>query len=296
MHSSLFLIFVFIVFATAINMAFMALFDYSGSSARRLPLPQETGRQVPWAHIRAFISAFTPAVKPMMEKFKIYANTKNKLEAAHLTIPAEFYFSIKLFIMTAFAFVLFMALGKLEPIMLLLPAIFGYILPDLWLSGRIRARKRAIVQCLPEAVDLLGLCIEAGLDFTSALRWIADKTSNNPAVEELTNVAKEIKLGKTRIQALKDMHKRLNIPELTTFIQTLVQAERMGTPVAEIFNVISEDTRTMRFLACERMALQAPLKILIPLIFCILPVIAMIVGGPLFLEFMQGSGTLGKAF
>jgi len=80
----------------------------------------------------------------------------------------------------------------------------------------------------------------------------------------------------------------LNVPEVSSFVQTLVQAERMGTPVSEAFTILSEDARLQRFHRGERIALQAPIKILIPLIFCILPVIGIVVGGPIFLQFMQG--------
>ncbi len=84
------------------------------------------------------------------------------------------------------------------------------------------------------------------------------------------------------------MAHRLNIPEVSSFVQALAQAERMGTPVSETFAIISEDTRLQRFRRGERYALQAPIKILIPLIFCILPVIGIVIGGPIFLQFMQG--------
>ena len=107
-------------------------------------------------------------------------------------------------------------------------------------------------------------------------------------IEELSFVLEEIQWGKPRTQALKDMAKRLNIPEVNSFIQTLVQAERMGTPVAEAFGVLSEDARMQRFNRGERFAMKAPIKILIPLIFCILPVIGIIIGGPIFLQFAQG--------
>ena len=139
---------------------------------------------------------------------------------------------------------------------------------------------------IPETVDLLGLCVEAGLDFTSSVKWVLDKVQLNPMMEELAFVLEEIKWGKPRTQALKDMGKRLDISEISSFVQTLVQAERMGTPVSEAFLILSEDARMQRFHRGERIAMQAPIKILIPLIFCILPVIGIVVGGPILLQFM----------
>jgi tight adherence protein C len=137
---------------------------------------------------------------------------------------------------------------------------------------------------------LIGLCVEAGLDFTASVQWIADKKIfNNPLMEELIFVLEEIKWGKPRIQALKDMSARVSIPEVKSLVYTLVQAEKMGTPVSEAFNALSEDTRLMRFRRGERFAAKAPIKILIPLIFCILPVIGIVIGGPILLQFMQGN-------
>jgi tight adherence protein C len=176
----------------------------------------------------------------------------------------------------------------LEPMVLIITIALAYIIPVIIVSRKVNKRKNDIARILPETIDLLGLCVEAGLDFTSAAKWIIDKTPNNPMVEELRFILEEIRWGKPRLQALKDMGKRLNIPEVGTFVQTLVQAERMGTPVAEAFAILSEDARLQRFHRGERIALQAPIKILIPLVFCILPVIGIVIGGPIFLQFMQG--------
>jgi tight adherence protein C len=180
-------------------------------------------------------------------------------------------------------------LGKIDPLALIVVFVIGFMLPEIWLNKRITQRKLAIVKVLPETVDLLSLCVETGLDFVASIEWVIKKgISTNPMIEELAFVLEEVQWGKPRSQALKDMAKRLNIPEVNSFIQTLVQAERMGTPVSEAFGVISEDTRLQRFNQGERYAMKVPIKILIPLIFCILPVIGIIIGGPIFLQFSQG--------
>jgi len=100
-------------------------------------------------------------------------------------------------------------------------------------------------------------------------------------------VLKEINVGKPRVEALRDMAKRLDIPDVTSFVRTLIQADRMGTPVEEAFRILSEDSRMRRFHRGERMAMTAPLKMLIPLIFCILPVILIIVAGPILIRFIK---------
>jgi len=244
---------------------------------RRIPLPKEEEQ------VRSL-----PFTQKLLEKLKLDAKIKNRLDAAHINLTPGQFFNIKLGLLLLAVGMVFFVLKKFEPIVLLAALALGYALPELWLRRRINQRKYEIARVLPETVDLLGLCVEAGLDFTTAVRWLIEKTHMNPMIEELAFVLEEIKWGKPRVQALKDMSKRLGISEVSSFVQTLVQAERMGTPVAEAFSILSEDTRMQRYRAGERYAMQAPIKILIPLIFCILPVIAIIVGGPIFLQFMEG--------
>ena len=245
---------------------------------RRIPLPKEEEQ------VRSL-----PFTQKLLEKLKLDAKIKNRLDAAHINLTPGQFFNIKLGLLLLAVGMVFFVLKKFEPIVLLAALALGYALPELWLRRRINQRKYEIARVLPETVDLLGLCVEAGLDFTTSVKWVIEKkVSSNPLIEELTLVLEEIKWGKPRSQALKDMSKRLNIPEVSSFVQALVQTERMGTPVSEAFGIISEDTRLQRYRRGERYALQAPIKILIPLIFCILPVIAIIIGGPILLQFTQG--------
>lgn len=257
-------------------------------SVRRVPLPKQEGR-VKSARMGPHIfNAFSFSQK-LLEKLKLDVKIKSKLDAAHLGLTPGQFLSIKLALLLLAASMSFFIVKKFDPPVLFTALALAYILPDLWLKRKINQRKYEIARVLPETVDLLGLCVEAGLDFSTAVKWIIEKkVSSNPMIEELTLVLEEIKWGKPRSQALKDMAKRLNIPEVSSFVQALVQAERMGTPVSEAFGIISEDTRLQRYRRGERYALQAPIKILIPLIFCILPVIGIIIGGPILLQFTQG--------
>lgn len=257
-------------------------------STRRIPLPEE-GRVKSIKKIGSYIYTGFPLSQKFLEKFKLDVKIKNRLDAAHVNLTTGQFFNMKLALMLFAAIAAFFFLRKLDPVVVFVALFLGYVLPDIWLGRKIVQRRYVIARVLPETVDLLGLCVEAGLDFTTAVKWIIEKkVSFNPMIEELTLVLEEIKWGKPRSQALKDMGNRLNIPEVSSFIQALVQAERMGTPVSETFAIISEDTRLQRFRRGERFALQAPIKILIPLIFCILPVIGIVIGGPILLQFMQG--------
>lgn len=236
----------------------------------------------------ARLSRLFPFSGKLLEALKLNTKLQAKLDAGHVKLAPAAYFNIKLLVIILLVLLSFFILRKLEPLVVIVCVGLGYLVPDIILRRKIAQRKDAIARVLPETVDLLGLCVEAGLDFSTAVKWVIEKTKKNPMLEELAFVLEEIKWGKPRSQALKEMSKRINVPEVSSFVQTLVLAERMGTPVAEAFTILSEDTRLQRFHRGERFAMQAPIKILLPLIFFILPVIGIIIGGPILLQFMQG--------
>ena len=229
--------------------------------------------------------------RDILDKTGLLVKMKNKIDAAHVNISPVAFFNLKIIIMLSFIMLSIIITGRINPIFIFISLAIGYIIPEGYLKQRLAKRKNLITRRLPETVDLLGLCIEAGLDFVSAVKWVIDKTPGTAMTEELAFVVEEIKWGKPRIQALKDMSRRLDIPEMSSFVQTIIQADRMGTPVAEAFTIISEDARAQRFHRGQRIALQAPIKILIPLIFFIMPVIGIVIGGPILLQFMQGGLT-----
>ncbi len=200
--------------------------------------------------------------------------------------PQEFLFIKEILIVLGLG-VVFLYLPK--NYLFLVAAVFvGYLLPDLALNSKVKARKEAVVRYLPETVDLLCLCVSAGLDFLSAVRWIITKAHSNPMIEELKLVLEEIKVGRPKIEALRHMAGRLNIPQVSTFTRSLIQAEKMGTSIEETFTIISDDVRSQRSYQGKREAMKASLKMLIPLILFILPIILIIVAGPVLLEFMKG--------
>jgi len=255
---------------------------------RRLTLP-DAEQKVKKVRLHNFLTNVIPFSRKILERLHLDLDLKNKLDAAHMRFTAVEFFNLKILLVAVLCIAAYFSVAKPQGWEFAIAAIMGYVIPDIIIKRKIAQRKYAIARLLPETVDLLGLCVEAGLDFTTAVKWVIEKTTMNPMMEELSFVLEEIKWGKSRSQALKDMSKRLNIPEVSSFVQTLVLAERMGTPVAEAFMILSEDTRMMRFHRGERFAMQAPIKILIPLIFCILPVIGIVIGAPILLEFMKGA-------
>ena len=200
--------------------------------------------------------------------------------------PADF-FSIKEIVGIILAAVIFIG-TPFDLMWVFFAGIVGFLLPDFILSSKVKNRKYAIVRILPETVDLLSLCVSAGLDFMASVRWLTMKAKMNPMLEELKSLLEEVKIGRSKVEALRGMAKRLNIPEVTSFVRSLIQAERMGTPVEETFKIISDDVRTRRSYQGRREAMKTSLKMLIPLIVFILPIILIIVGGPVLLNFMRG--------
>lgn len=231
-----------------------------------------------------------PFTLKLLERFNWDVKIKQRLDVSRIKLSPSQFFNLKVLIMAFMAGASYFILNRFEPAVFLISSVIGFLLPDLWIMKKINQRKREIVRVLPETVDLLSLCVEAGLDFIASVKWIIEKKLFiNQMFEELAFVTEEVSWGKSRLQALKDMSIRLNIPSVSSFVHTLIQAERMGTPVVEALSILSDDLRLQRFRQGERLALQGPIKILIPLVFCILPVIAIVVAGPIFLQFMQGN-------
>lgn len=281
-------IFIYLFLAVGIMLILWAGSDlFIKERAYRTKLPYEKA-ELKMRRLRSLIAFAIPFTKAIMEKIKVGEKIKNKLDAGHSNLKPEEFLSLKVILAVVFMIASAFLFRKEDFLILGIVGLFGFFLPDIWLKNKIRQRRSNIVRVLPETVDLLGLCIEAGLDFTTAVRWVIEKAPRNPMIDELALVLEQIKWGRPRTQALKDMAKRLNVSEVTSLVQTMVQSEKMGTPVSQTFTILSEDTRLQRYNRGERIALKAPIKMLVPLIFCILPVIAIVVAGPILLQFMSG--------
>ena len=222
---------------------------------------------------------------------KLLASNANLLPEDYVTLKQVFLASS-----AAFLFVfkdLLAGQGLIWMVVLLALSLVG---PDLWLKIRIKKRQKLIIKELPDVIDLLTLCVNAGLDFSVAVKWVVEKSRSSPIIDELGLLLFETKMGKSRRQALKDMARRIDLPEVNSFSRALVQAERLGTPVESALVILSEEVRDFRFRRGERIALQAPIKMLFPLIFFIMPVVAIIVGGPILLQFLEGGFAKATAF
>jgi len=193
----------------------------------------------------------------------------------------------------AFAATIIAAAG-LQPKIVLVVAvllILGLFLPRTWLENRVRHRQKEILRSLPDAFDLITVCVEAGLGLDAALAKVAEKVEG-PFAEELYLALREVSLGKLRRDALKEMGQRTGVPDLIAFINAVVQAETMGTSIANVLRVQAEQMRTLRRQRAEQQAYKAPVKMVFPLVLCIFPTLFIIILGPAAISIFE---QLGKA-
>jgi tight adherence protein C len=168
----------------------------------------------------------------------------------------------------------------------------GYIFPEFWLGRRIKARQHAIVLQLPDALDLLTISVRAGLGFDAALAKVVEKMQG-PLVDEFRRALAEVRVGKARRDALRDIVPRTEVPALTNFIGAIIQAEQLGVSISKVLQVQSEQLRIERRQRAEEMAAKAPIKMLFPLVGCIFPSLFIVILGPAIILIMKGLGDTG---
>lgn len=160
---------------------------------------------------------------------------------------------------------------------------FGYYLPVGWLSSKIRRRQEDVQKGLPDALDLLTICVEAGLGFDAAMAKVAEKWDNELS-RVFTKVVQEMQLGKLRKEALRNMADGLDVPDVTSFTAAIIQADQLGVSMAKVMRIQSEQMRMKRRQRAEEKARQAPVKIMFPLVFFIFPTILIVLLGPAILK------------
>lgn len=160
-------------------------------------------------------------------------------------------------------------------------AAFAGCYPLIWLRDKVKARHHAITRALPYNLDLLTLSVEAGLDFAAALGKVVEKGRKGPLRDELAITLRELKLGKTREEALRNLSARVELQQLASFVHALIQADKMGTPLGKILRILSTQMRIERTQRAEKLANEAPVKLLLPLIGFIFPTIFIMLFGPI---------------
>jgi tight adherence protein C len=168
-----------------------------------------------------------------------------------------------------------------------LGAAVGFYLPDLLLYNTAIKRQTRIKAALPDAMDMLTVCVEAGLGLDAAMARVA-RNIEGPVAAEFSRVLQEVQIGKSRTQALRAMANRTTVAELRAFVSAVVQAGELGIPVADVMRVQAKEMRLRRRQWAEEKAQQVPVKILLPLIGCLFPALFLIVIGPGVISIMHG--------
>jgi tight adherence protein C len=237
------------------------------------------------------------AVGSMKNKQQIKNKYKRKLANAGVTqemTPEDFY-SYKLFLILGFPIVFLGARQFMEadwPLTLVpVVSLVGFYYPEIWLNGKIERRKKEILMNMPFIVDMLALSVEAGLDFMAAMVKVVEKAPKSALSEEFETAIKEIKIGSSRAEALRNLSWRTDVLPIASFCATLIAADSVGASIGPILKTLSGEIRQKRSASIEEQAATASTKILIPLMFFILPSVILIVFAPFVIEMMASGGS-----
>jgi len=237
---------------------------------------------------KEFLSLPARFTDRLIEKANIpLENLKSRLISAGKPMNVSQFFAFKFLLVATLPVITFISLHPKSPL-LIIPLCIGYVIPELWLSSKVKKRQAAVLRDLPHIIDLLNICVGAGLDFMVAVNRVIQEFRPCVLVDELKILVQEIHMGSSRRDALKNLSRRINSPEVISFVRTLLQADRMGTPIGEALKMQAEEIRIRRFQKGEEMALKAPIKLLFPLLAFILPVVLIIVAGPILIQFTRG--------
>jgi tight adherence protein C len=179
----------------------------------------------------------------------------------------------------------------------LLPLValgLGYLLPDMWLTWRVSTRQRRLRRALPDALDLLVICVEAGLGLDQALMKVSQdmKIAHPELSEELQFVNLEMRIGKTRIDALRELARRTGLDDIKALVAMLIQTERFGTSIAQSLRVYSDDMRLKRRQRAEEMSAKTSVKMVPPLVFFIFPALMVVILGPAIITLIHQLGMI----
>ncbi|HEV2140621.1 MAG TPA: type II secretion system F family protein [Candidatus Dormibacteraeota bacterium] len=191
-------------------------------------------------------------------------------------------------IMAALGFLLGLLLAN--PVYLVIAlaggAIVGYYLPVLWLRQKVDARRMEVQKGLPDALDLLVICVDAGLGFDAALARVTDKY-HNALSDLLSKALREVSLGRPRLEALDEMGRNSGVEDLHNFIQAVIQSEQFGTGIGKILRIQADEMRRKRRQRAQERGAQATLKMMLPMVGCIFPTLWIVLLGPAVLILMQ---------
>ncbi len=261
-------------------------------SLSEIELGQPFGERVVLPIIRlisGFLSRFAPQrnIEELRHKLDMAGNPNNWTTSdfygvrglAALITAGIFFFPLFFLGAALLQVLMYMAIG----------AVLGFYFPLFWLNFKISRRQHEMERALPDALDLLTISVEAGLGFDAAMSKVAEK-SNNELSRAFARVNAEIRLGKLRRDALRDMATRAGVQDISNFIAAVIQADQLGVSLSKVLRIQSEQMRVRRRQRAEELAAQAPIKMLFPLVFLVFPSIFIVLLGPAMIQMMNAFG------
>ena len=264
---------------------------------------RKTERRIPL--VFRLLLPFVPNLRTLVSR-KMFAQSREAADRMILSsgleglISGEEFIAIKLMMPFVFGFVWLAAvlgLSSIAPESIIaenraMLAVFGfligYVYPLAWLRSTLKKRHLEIMRALPFVLDLLTLSVEAGMDFMSALQRNCATRKLDALNEELIRMTHEIQVGKPRRVALRNMSERVRQQDLTSVVNALVQADELGVSIGSILRIQSDQLRSRRFDRAEKLANEAPVKMLGPLLLCIFPAVFLVLLGPIVSQAAEG--------
>jgi len=253
------------------------------------PLPLKMKLIWPFVQIIAFFfCSFLPY------EFIEYTEKRLMRTGVGYLMNAEQFIALRIIsaiLVPVFVYILLVALEMFQPIWIILAIPLGFLFPDLWLMDTRKKRELAVIRSLPVYLDFITMSVEAGLNFVGALQQAMEKAPPGPLRNEFAIVMRDLRAGLSRAEALRRMADRLDIPEVTGFVSAVIQAEKMGASLANVMRLQAEQRRSERFQRAEKMAMEAPVKLMFPLLIFIFPVTFLVLAFTIAMKFL-GEGSL----
>ena len=252
------------------------------------PLPPLLKLLWPFIQIIAnFVVVFLPY------DFLEYTEKRLQRTGVSYLVTAEQFVSLQIFLAIVAPLTVWMCLTVLQnpfPLAVLLAPFAGFLFPNVWLADTRKKRELAVIRSMPVYLDFITMCVEAGLNLSGALGQAMEKAPPGPLRNEFGIVLRDLRSGVTRADALRRMADRLDIQEVTSFVSAVVQAEKMGASLASVLRVQAEQRRNERFQRAEKLTMEAPIKLVGPLIMFIFPVTFIVLAFPIAMKFMSEGG------
>ena len=230
-----------------------------------------TGFRLIWPLVRLVVHYIGPWLK---RDYRISLSARLRKAGVEYSLSPEQFFAGKVIgvvLGILFGYLLMNMLELFSPVFFLTTAALGFYYPELWLKEVTQSRERAIFKALPFYIDVIILSVEAGTNMTGTLTHAAQKAPDSPLKHEINRVLRDVRAGKSRADALRSMADRLDMRGMNSLVSSIIQAERMGSSLGPILRAQADQRRTERFQKAEKQAMEAPVKLLGPLILFIFP-------------------------